>query len=90
MLTVNAEEHPVFHRMHALGEEKRTVVILHSDQQDAWLTCNVEDAPTFLRQYLDDLHAYDSPWPPRVSRPKPPTGQPDPKDAPLLQHTPRA
>lgn len=84
MLTVNADGHPVFQRMHAPEDEKRMVVILHSDQYDPWLSCSVDDAPTFFRQYLDDLHAYAAPLPPRMAKPKRPKGQPDPKDAPLL------
>jgi putative SOS response-associated peptidase YedK len=84
MLTVNADGHPVFQRMHAPDDEKRMVVILDTDQYDDWLTCRVEDATTFFRQYLGELNAYAAPLPPRTPKPKRPKGQPDPKDAPLL------
>ena len=84
MLTVNADGHPVFQRMHAPEDEKRMVVILHPDEYDAWLSCKLEDAPTFFRQYLGDLHAYAAPLPPRKAKAKLPSGQPNPRDAPLL------
>lgn len=84
MLTVNADGHPVFSRMHAPEDEKRMVVILHPDQYDPWLSCSVDDAATFFRQYLGELVTYAAPLPPRVAKPKRPKGQPDPKDAPLL------
>lgn len=84
MLTVNAEGHPIFQRMHAPEDEKRMVVILHPGEYDRWLTCGLEEAPTFFQQYIDPLQAYPAPKPARESKPKPPPGQPDPKDAPLL------
>lgn len=72
MLTVNADGHPVFQRMHRPEDEKRMVVILHPDQYDAWLTCRVADAPTYFRQYLGELHAYAAPLAPRTKNPKHP------------------
>lgn len=70
MLTVNADGHPIFSRLHRPEDEKRMVIILHPDQYDAWLTCKVEDASTFFRQYLGELHAYAAPAPPRKPRAK--------------------
>ncbi|WP_420465805.1 SOS response-associated peptidase [Panacagrimonas sp.] len=72
MLTVNADGHPVFQRMHRPEDEKRMVVILHADQYDPWLTCSVADAPTFFRQFLGDLHVCAAPAPPRAKKPKQP------------------
>ena len=37
MLTVNADTHPLFARMHRTGEEKRGVVMLRRDDYDEWL-----------------------------------------------------
>ncbi len=71
MLTVNADGHPVFQRMHGPQDDKRMVVILHPDDYDRWLTCPVEDAPTFFRQYLGNLNAYAAPAPPRKPKAQP-------------------
>ncbi|MGU7775552.1 SOS response-associated peptidase family protein [Burkholderia sp. MR1-5-21] len=50
MLTVNADGHPVFARMHRPGDEKRGVVILPADDYDEWLhTTNVEAARLMLQ-----------------------------------------
>jgi putative SOS response-associated peptidase YedK len=38
MLTINADEHPVMHRFHKSGDEKRSVVVLDDDAWPAWLT----------------------------------------------------
>lgn len=51
MLTINADGHPVMQRFHKPEDEKRMVVILKPDQYDEWLTCPVEDAPAFFKQY---------------------------------------
>jgi putative SOS response-associated peptidase YedK len=73
MLTVNADGHPVFSRMHAPGEEKRMVVILSPDDYDEWLTCSPEEAAQFFKQYGGALKAYPEPLPPRKK--KPPTSR---------------
>ena len=72
MLTVNADGHPVFGRMHRPDDEKRIVVILDPQQYDEWLTCRLADAPTFFRQWTKPLHAEADPLPPRVKAPTPP------------------
>ncbi len=66
MLTVNADGHPVFQRMHKPGDEKRMVIILPEGDYDAWLACSVEEAPIYFRQYLGPLEAIAAPLPPRA------------------------
>jgi putative SOS response-associated peptidase YedK len=62
MLTVNADGHAVFQRMHKPDDEKRMVIILQPDQYDAWLTCPVEDAPSFFTRYpAERLCAQEAP-----------------------------
>lgn len=62
MLTVNADGHAVFQRMHRPTDEKRMVIILQPDQYDAWLTCPVEDAPSFFTRYpAERLWAKEAP-----------------------------
>jgi putative SOS response-associated peptidase YedK len=50
MLTINADGHEIFQRMHKPNDEKRMVVLLSPDQYDEWLHCPVEDAPAFFEQ----------------------------------------
>lgn len=61
MLTVNADGHPVFQRMHRPGEEKRMVVILDPADYDAWLGCEVADAASFFRPWRGELLAEPAP-----------------------------
>lgn len=82
MLTVNADGHPVFQRMHGPQDEKRMVVILHPDEYDRWLGCPVEEAPIFFRQWMGLLNAYQKPLPPRKA--KPAKDNEGPEAAPLL------
>lgn len=82
MLTVNADGHPVFQRMHAPDDEKRMVVILYPDEYDRWLSCSVADAPMYFRQYLGDLLSYPAPAPPR--KPRATKGAKDSDFPPLL------
>lgn len=56
MLTVNADTHPLFARMHRPGEEKRGVVILRRDDYDEWL--HVHDIEA-ARRMLNLLPAAD-------------------------------
>ncbi|POM20763.1 hypothetical protein CSX04_02183 [Burkholderia cepacia] len=56
MLTVNADAHPLFARMHRPGEEKRGVVILRRDDYDEWL--HVRDIEA-ARRMLNLLPADD-------------------------------
>jgi putative SOS response-associated peptidase YedK len=68
MLTVNAEGHPVFMRMHAPEDEKRMVVILHPDDYDHWLTCAPEEATELFKQWHGPLNAFPKPLPPRKKK----------------------
>ncbi|MBI3093478.1 MAG: SOS response-associated peptidase family protein [Rhodocyclales bacterium] len=52
MLTINADEHPLMHRFHKPGDEKRSVVVLDDDAWLAWLTSDREDQVRgFLQQF---------------------------------------
>ena len=48
-LTINADQHPLMGRFHKPGDEKRSLVILHKKDYDAWLSC---DSPTLARSFL--------------------------------------
>lgn len=77
MLTVNADGHAIFSRMHPPTDEKRMVVILDEADYDAWLNCPVDQAAMFLQQFpADRLHAFASPAAPRKKAAKspPPSG----------------
>lgn len=65
MLTVNADGHPVFQRLHKPGDEKRMVVILDPVDHDRWLTCDVDEAKTFFKQWTGPLEMIADPLPPR-------------------------
>ncbi len=65
MLTINADGHPVFQRMHRPGEEKRMVVILHPDDYGRWLSCPVEEAARFFKRWPGPLEAEPAPLSPR-------------------------
>lgn len=55
-LTVNADEHPLMNKMHRIGDEKRSLVIVPPEDYDAWLTCrNPEEARSFLRLFPSEL-----------------------------------
>lgn len=68
MLTVNANGHPVYQRMHAPGEEKRMVIVLDPAEYDDWLQCTPERAKTFFKQWLGPLDAVPAPLPPRAGK----------------------
>lgn len=80
MLTVNADGHPVMQRFHAPGHEKRMVVVLDPEDYDNWLTCSLEDAPRFFRQWMGPLETFEAPLPPRA--PRKATTKPKPKKPP--------
>lgn len=72
MLTVNADGHAIFGRMHAPGEEKRMPVILEREDFDPWLNCAPEAAAGYMRQCpAERLHAEPAPLPPRPKKQKP-------------------
>lgn len=89
MLTVNADGHPVMQRFHRPGDEKRMVVILPEADYGAWLSCSVEEAPQFFRQYTGALETYAAPLqrPPSagsVRTTKPPKAKPTDDSPPDL------
>jgi putative SOS response-associated peptidase YedK len=52
MLTINADEHPLMHRFHKPGDEKRSVVVLDDDAWQDWLKADrEEDVRGFLQQF---------------------------------------
>lgn len=75
MLTINADGHPVFGRMHRPGEEKRMVAILDEAEYDAWLESPPARAASFLRPYpAERLHAEPAPRAPARSKLTDPDG----------------
>jgi len=76
MITVNADAHPLYRRLHKAGEEKRMPVILEPSEYGEWLRCSVADAKRFFRAWGGPLVAEPAPAPPRVviprSLPEPP------------------
>jgi putative SOS response-associated peptidase YedK len=70
MLTVNADGHPVMSRFHRPGAEKRMVIFLEPNEQDDWLTCRVDQAAKFFRQWHGQLDTFPAPLPPRASKAK--------------------
>lgn len=65
MLTMNADGHPVFSRMHKPSDEKRMVIILDPAHYDRWLTCTPGEAKTFFKQWPGPLEAFPEPRAPR-------------------------
>jgi putative SOS response-associated peptidase YedK len=68
MLTVNADDHPLMKRFHKPGDEKRMVVILEPADYSRWLSCRVEEAPAFIKQWHGPLDANAAPLPPRAPK----------------------
>ncbi|RYF67203.1 MAG: SOS response-associated peptidase [Comamonadaceae bacterium] len=68
MLTVNADAHPFYSRFHKPGDEKRMPIVLREDQYDAWLACEVADAPAFFVTHPGPFDAEPAPLPPRAPR----------------------
>lgn len=61
MLTINADQHLFMRQFHKPDDEKRSVVILHERDYDAWLQAPAADSPAFLYPYpADDLVAESS------------------------------
>ena len=55
MLTVNADGHGVFARMHPPHDEKRMPVILRPEDYDGWLNCPVEAAEQYIARFPAEL-----------------------------------
>jgi putative SOS response-associated peptidase YedK len=51
MLTINADQHPLFKDYHRPGDEKRMVVILPDGAYGHWLTASAADTMDFLNPY---------------------------------------
>lgn len=70
MLTINADDHALFRRMHAPNDEKRMVVMLKDEDVEAWLNAGTHDeARSFFTQYpAEELVAEAAPDAPRVKR----------------------
>ncbi len=68
MLTVNADGHPVYQRMHSPNDEKRMVVMLDADEYDRWLQCSPDEAKGFFKQWHGALEAMPAPLPARVRK----------------------
>ena len=71
-LTINADEHGLMRRFHQPGDEKRSLVILHQDDYDAWLACrNPEQARAYLQLFpAERMWAEPQPSKPRLSKKK--------------------
>lgn len=74
MLTVNADGHPTFQRMHKPGDEKRMVVVLRPDDYDEWLTCAVDEAPRFFTRWEGPFEDWAAPLASRVKKVDTPGG----------------
>ena len=51
MLTINADQHPLFRDYHRAGEEKRMVVILPAGAYGDWLAAGADDTRDFLHPF---------------------------------------
>jgi putative SOS response-associated peptidase YedK len=54
MLTINADQHPLFKDYHRPGDEKRMVVILPEGSYEDWLIAGAEETWDFLNPYPAD------------------------------------
>jgi putative SOS response-associated peptidase YedK len=61
MLTVNADGHLVYQRMHRPGDEKRMIVILDPKDYDKRLQCSPAEAKAFFRQWQGSFEAFPAP-----------------------------
>ena len=64
MLTINADQHPFMRQFHKPDDEKRSVVILHEQDYDAWLQASVADSRRFLYAYPADNLVAENPQQP--------------------------
>ncbi len=54
LLTINADSYPLLRRMHKLGDEKRSLVIVPRQDYGTWLGCR-EPERTYLIQQANEL-----------------------------------
>lgn len=80
MITVNAADHPVMKRFHKPSEEKRMVVILDPSEYLEWLTCSVDDASRFFKQWHGPLDTSLREMPPPTPKKKAPPQSPGDED----------
>jgi putative SOS response-associated peptidase YedK len=64
MLTVNADNHPVYKDLHKPGEEKRMPVILKPEDYDGYLNCSPAEAIRYFKPFDGQLEALPDPLPP--------------------------
>jgi putative SOS response-associated peptidase YedK len=84
MLTVNADDHPMFMHFHAPGDERRIVVMLKDVDVHDWLHCDHDAARTYFAQYpAEELEAAIAPNPPRQTKPKPVPARPKKDQVPI-------
>ena len=76
MLTVNCETHPFYRRFHKPGDEKRMPIFLRRDEYIPWLTCEIDDASNFFKQYPGPFMGEPAP----LARAPKVTGEPPAKD----------
>jgi putative SOS response-associated peptidase YedK len=57
MLTINADNHPLFGLMQQVGEEKRMPVLLSEADYGAWLDASPEKSMEFMRQFPAEVLA---------------------------------
>src|SRR2546427_13040032 len=67
-LTVNADGHSVFQRMHRAEDEKRLVVILDPADYGRRLSCPLEEASRFFKQWHGTLEVCPQPRSARVPK----------------------
>ena len=84
MLTVNADSHPFYKRFHKPDEEKRMPIFLRRDEYLPWLTCSLDQAPAFFKQYPGPFLGEPAPLAraPKVAKDPPPTDELLPAKAP--------
>lgn len=68
MITVTADGHPVMQRFHKPGDEKRMPIILDPADYGTWLSCPVDQASSFFKQWPGELDASPAPLPPRAPK----------------------
>jgi len=71
MLTINADAHPLMHRFHKPGDEKRMLVLLEPAQHRGWLEGELLNEAAVYRPFPADqlVAAADPPWPEARARP---------------------